>query len=122
MVLSAVLIFPKIECYNHAEVPENPMTLIESRAQTVRLVFLVEKDQAEPVLLAEPETVEVTLMNDPIIADVLGQFMDDLTPTDFITFHHGENLGNAETAVRCGADQGHSTERKILLGCRSDRV
>lgn len=51
-------------------------------------------------VLADLSEIEVTLMTDPEIAAVHGEFLDDPTPTDVITFHHGEILISLDTANR----------------------
>jgi probable rRNA maturation factor len=39
-----------------------------------------------------PTEVEITLLGESAIAKVHGEFLDDPTPTDVITFEHGEIL------------------------------
>lgn len=51
-------------------------------------------------VLADLSEIEVTLMTDPEIATIHGEFLDDPTPTDVITFHHGEILISLDTAAR----------------------
>jgi len=50
-----------------------------------------------PVLPGLPE-VEIAIVSDPAIARVHAQFLEDPTPTDVITFEHGEILVSADTA------------------------
>jgi len=57
-------------------------------------------------VLTELSEIEVTLMTDPEIAAIHGEFLDDPTPTDVITFHHGEILISLETAARQSATHG----------------
>jgi len=66
-------------------------------------------------LLADLEEIEVSLLSDEAISAVHGEFMDDPTPTDVITFQHGEILVSAETAARCADQHGHPAEREALL-------
>lgn len=68
---------------------------------------------AEKVLPSLDE-VEVSLVDDATIADIHGQFLDDPTPTDVITFHHGEILISLDTAARQAADHGESFEREVF--------
>ena len=42
--------------------------------------------------LALPPEVEITLLGEAAIAKVHGEFLEDTTPTDVITFEHGEIL------------------------------
>lgn len=44
--------------------------------------------------------IEATLLTDAEIAQVHGEFLNDPTPTDVITFEHGEILISIETAAR----------------------
>ena len=50
--------------------------------------------------LADLPEVGVVLVSDKRIAQVHRQFMNDPTPTDVITFDHGEILISAQTAKR----------------------
>ncbi len=59
-----------------------------------------ELKQREGTLLSQLEEIEVTLIDDPAIARVHGEFFDDPTATDVITFDHGEILISVETAAR----------------------
>lgn len=65
-----------------------------------------------------PGLVSVTLIGDAEIARVHGEFMDDPTPTDVITFPYGEEgeiLISVETAERQASEFGASFEREVLL-------
>jgi probable rRNA maturation factor len=66
------------------------------------------------VLPALPE-IEATLIDDAEIARVHGEFLDDATPTDVITFHHGEILVSVETAARQAPDHGALFEHEVAL-------
>ncbi len=46
------------------------------------------------------ETIEATIISDSKIAKIHGQFFDDPTPTDVITFEHGEILLGASTIAK----------------------
>lgn len=50
-----------------------------------------------------PETVEISILSDRVITKIHGDFLDDPTPTDVITFAHSKELGEiligAETVV-----------------------
>lgn len=80
---------------------------------------------ALPACLAEAKTrdaplcrlgeIEITLINDAEISRVHGEFLGDPTPTDVITFHHGEILISADTALRQGAENGQSLDRELAL-------
>ncbi|NNE93188.1 MAG: rRNA maturation RNase YbeY [Verrucomicrobiales bacterium] len=82
-------------------------------------------DEAFPLCLEKPglhesalqslKTIEINLVSDPVIADVHGQFMDDPTPTDVITFQHGEVFVSTDTAARVSRDHDHPPSREALL-------
>ena len=65
--------------------------------------------------LAELGEIEVNLVADEVIARVHNEFMNDPSPTDVITFHHGEIFISLETAERESVKYGHSTEQEVLL-------
>jgi probable rRNA maturation factor len=66
-------------------------------------------------VLGELEVIEVSVVSDEAIAGVHGDFMDDPTPTDVITFHHGEILVSRDTALRRAGEFGHPVLRELLL-------
>ncbi|MCB1225674.1 MAG: rRNA maturation RNase YbeY [Verrucomicrobiales bacterium] len=68
----------------------------------------------EDVLARLPE-VEVTLMDDATIAVAHAEFLDDPTPTDVITFFHGEILISVETAEREARQRGLPLAQEVLL-------
>jgi probable rRNA maturation factor len=59
--------------------------------------------------------VEVSIVSDKEIARVHGEFLDDPTPTDVITFHHGEILISADTADRQGREHAQPFDHEIAL-------
>lgn len=65
-----------------------------------------------------PVSISITLIDDEAIAAVHGQFMDDPTPTDVITFPYGaegEILISVETAARQAQEFGVSFVREVVL-------
>jgi probable rRNA maturation factor len=66
-------------------------------------------------VLAHLTEIEVTLLSDPEIAAIHGEFLDDPTPTDVITFHHGEILISLDTAARQAPEHGLSLRDEIAL-------
>ena len=66
-------------------------------------------------VLADLSEIEVTLMTDPEIATIHGEFLDDPTPTDVITFHHGEILISLDTAARQTPTHGLSLPDETAL-------
>lgn len=81
--------------------------------EAVPLCLHAAKNDEAPLLsLME---IEATVISDDEIAQVHGEFMDDPTATDVITFHHGEILVSADTAARCGSEHGNSQSEELLL-------
>ena len=72
----------------------------------------VEVDGAPLPGLAE---VEVSVISDEQIAGVHGEFLDDPTPTDVITFDHGEILVSADTAAARALEFGHGVDQELAL-------
>lgn len=81
--------------------------------------------QALPECLANPgpgscdllslETVEISIVSDEAIAEVHRQFLNDPTPTDVITFQHGELIISSETAKAIVATQSHTVLEELFL-------
>lgn len=68
-----------------------------------------------PSCLATSEEVEISLISDAEIARIHGEFMDDPSATDVITFHHGEILASVDTAAREAAARGENMHRELAL-------
>lgn len=71
------------------------------------------KSKLEP--LGGLEAVEATIVSDKTIARVHGDFFDDPTPTDVITFQHGEILIGASTVADNARRYGHSASEEAAL-------
>ncbi len=65
-------------------------------------------------LLSLPE-IEASIVTDKMIGQVHADYLDDPTPTDVITFHHGEIIVSADTAAREGPVHGLSLDAELLL-------
>ncbi|MEZ0386318.1 MAG: rRNA maturation RNase YbeY, partial [Verrucomicrobium sp.] len=72
-----------------------------------------EAAQGESAPLLELDEIDFVLVSDRTIAQVHGDFLNDPTPTDVITFHHGEILISLDTAVRQAAENGETYEREV---------
>lgn len=59
--------------------------------------------------------VEISIVDDTTITGVHADFMDDPTPTDVITFQHGEILISYDTAKSASANEEHSTLEELFL-------
>jgi probable rRNA maturation factor len=69
----------------------------------------------EPSMLAGLSLVEFSLLDDDAIAQVHADFLNDPTPTDVITFHHGEVLISLDTAERQASAHGQTFAAEVLL-------
>ena len=62
-----------------------------------------------------PPKVEITLVGVAAITKVHAEFLDDPTPTDVITFEHGEILIGVPIVASNARKFGHSTDHEISL-------
>ena len=65
--------------------------------------------------IRELSVIEVTLLDDDEMSRLHGEFLDDATSTDVITFDHGELLIGVEVAARQASGFGSSPDREISL-------
>jgi probable rRNA maturation factor len=65
--------------------------------------------------LASLPEIEASIVSDRAIAKVHAEFLDDPTPTDVITFHHGEIIVSADTATREGPAHGLTLDQELAL-------
>ncbi len=93
---------PSLELYLHAQgswMDEDSLPTLQEA-----LTRLVDELLSLPVgpdhVLSTLEVVELNLVDDDTIAAVHGDFLQDPTPTDVITFHHGEIFVSLDTARR----------------------
>lgn len=62
-----------------------------------------------------PAEVEITLLGEAAIARVHGEFLDDPTPTDVITFEHGEILIGVPIAAANARKFRHPADHEVAL-------
>ena len=62
-----------------------------------------------------PHDVEITLLGEAAIAKVHAEFLDDPTPTDVITFEHGEILIGVSVAAANARKYGHPVNHEVAL-------
>lgn len=105
---------PVVALYLHADCPDFDLERLERRANLAVAPCLAHPG-GEPAVLPDCGEIEVSLISDEAIAGIHGEFMDDPTPTDVITFHHGEILVSVETAGREGPGHGNVAEEETLL-------
>jgi probable rRNA maturation factor len=105
---------PEVEIFPHADCAGIALDLLASKVLAA-LPFCLDSRGGEEPVLPELTEVEVSLVDDETIARVHGEFMDDPTPTDVITFHHGEILVSVDTARREGPGHGNTPADETLL-------
>mgnify|MGYP000738786712 CR=1 FL=1 len=89
---------PKTVLYNRQKATAVPLPWLRRAVKAAVPGCLAQGKEREDAVLATLEEVEITFVDDAEIARVHGEFLDDPTPTDVITFHHGEILISADTA------------------------
>ena len=106
---------PKLRLYNHHPKAKGaPLPLWRRVAKHALPLVKAETTSADAPLL-QVEEVEISFVTDEAIATVHGEFMDDPTPTDVITFHHGEILISLDTAKRQAAEHSQPWEKETAL-------
>ena len=105
---------PELSFHDHQAAFAPDLLRIESAALAALPRILAAPGGETPVLNDLPE-VEISFVDDETIARVHGEFLDDPTPTDVITFHHGEILISTETALRQSTDHGNPPDRELCL-------
>jgi probable rRNA maturation factor len=103
-----------------------PTLLWSNRQRTVRLdlpkirrivemalPLCVKKPRKKDAVL--PSDIEITLLGTAAIAQVHGEFLDDPTPTDVITFEHGEILIGVPIAAANARKFRHPADHEVAL-------
>lgn len=83
------------------------------RIVEVALPMCLDKPRKKGVIL--PAEVEITLLGEVAIAKVHGEFLDDPTPTDVITFEHGEILIGVPIAAANARKFRHPADHEVAL-------
>lgn len=105
---------PKLRIYNRQKARDIPLPWLR-RVGKAALPGCLAALKVPAAPLASLAEIEITIINDADIARVHGDFLDDPTPTDVITFHHGEILISADTARRQGREHGQSVDHEVAL-------
>lgn len=103
-----------------------PTLLWANRQRAVRLDLLKIRRIVEVALplclgkprkkgLTLPSEVEITLLGEAAIAKVHGEFLEDPTPTDVITFEHGEILIGVPIAAENAKKFRHPADHEVAL-------
>ena len=83
------------------------------RIVEVALPLCVGKPRKKGVVL--PPEVEITLLGEVAIAKVHGEFLEDPTPTDVITFEHGEILIGVPIVAANARKFRHPADHEVAL-------
>jgi probable rRNA maturation factor len=105
---------PKLRIYNRQKAHAIPLPWLRRIGKAALPGCLAALKSPEAPLASLPE-IEITIVNDADIARVHADFLDDPTPTDVITFHHGEILISADTALKQGCEHGQSLDHEVAL-------
>lgn len=105
---------PEIGIFPHDDGEHLRLDPLRSRIEQGLVLCLAAPGEGECVL-PDLEEIEFNLVSDETIARVHAEFMDDPTPTDVITFQHGEIFVSCETARREAPEHGHGEEEEVLL-------
>ena len=107
---------PQIEVYVNVEnvwVTEELSTRFCSALQSLMPELLAQPEGPDHVL-SQLDSVEISIVDDETIAQVHGEFLDDPTATDAITFPYGEVLVSCDTAATYAAAHGLSREEELF--------
>lgn len=105
---------PKIQLFNHQRAHRVAKRWLEKIAAAALPACMAAAKSDHPPLLSLEE-IEVSIVSDSKISKVHADFLGDDSPTDVITFHHGEILISADTALRQGLDHQQSMDQELAL-------
>jgi len=97
---------PELTFFNRQRALAFDLSLIRQVAEAARADCLAAA-LSEEAPLVSLDHIEVSILSDRTIAKVHGEFFDDPTPTDVITFHHGELLLGAGVVTENARQYGH---------------
>ena len=104
----------QVQIYNRQRKHRCDLTWLRA-AITTAVPLCLQHLKAPDAPLAQLPEIEISIVTDAAIAKVHGEFLDDPTPTDVITFHHGEIIVSADTASREGPVHGLSFDHELGL-------
>ena len=104
----------RLSLYNHQRSQPAPLKLWRDTAKRA-LPLCLSAARKPDSDLAELEEIEVSFVSDEDIGRVHAEFLNDPTPTDIITFPHGEILISLDTAARQATDHAETYERETAL-------
>ncbi len=107
---------PEIDLYLNAErdwVTDSLTARYESALRALLPELLASAPGPDHVL-SGLDTVEISIVDDPTIARVHADYLDDPSATDAITFPYGEILVSCDTAARYAAEHGLDREEELF--------
>jgi len=105
---------PKLSIHNHQRRHKIALPWLRKLGAAAMPACVAALRSPEAPLSGMP-LLEVSIVSDKEIARVHGEFLDDPTPTDVITFHHGEIIISADTAERQGREHMHPFDHELAL-------
>ena len=107
---------PQIEIYVNVENDWVTETLAERFREALQTLLpeLLAAPKGPDHVLSGLDVVEISIVDDPTIAEVHGEFLDDPTATDAITFPYGEILVSCDTAASYAAAHGLSKAEELF--------
>lgn len=106
---------PKVRLYNHHGRESTAHLPVWRKVARQALPDVLSAATSPDAPLCHLQEVEISFVSDDAIASIHGEFMEDPTATDVITFHHGEILISLDTARRQAADHGEPWPRETAL-------
>lgn len=103
-----------LEFHDHQHAHQIDLFQLECSTKSA-LPFILSAPGPDQSHLLPGTNVEVSLVDDATIASIHAEFMSDPTPTDVITFQHGEILISTETGFRQARDHQQPLHSEILL-------
>lgn len=108
---------PTIEVYRHLPEPTWVSEALAAQwAEALRALLpeLLSRPPGPDHVLSGLDSVEISIVDDPTIAAVHAEFLDDPSATDVITFPYGEILVSADTAERYAAEHALPREQELF--------
>jgi probable rRNA maturation factor len=105
---------PKLFVENHHPSLRPRKTWLKERAEKALPLCMASRGKGDAPL-GDLEEVWSHFVSDAEIARIHGEFLGDPTPTDVITFHHGEIIISLDHARSVAPTYGHSWREEILL-------
>ena len=105
---------PKISVSNRQRMARVDVATLRDFAERA-LAACLERPRRKSGRLARLGQVEVVLVSDKRIAAIHRRFMNDPSPTDVITFQHGEIVISVETARRQARQFGTALDHELRL-------